>query len=107
VPCKLIPPGRTDKVAFSVKVVKGDIDPSKIVFRSGTGTEYLAKDGEISITGGKEDDAQDIFALYPDDKGKYLTIGKLKVLSYRELDLNLKLAPVKGNRLDAKEVEAT
>jgi hypothetical protein len=106
VACKLIPPGRTDKVAFEVQQTgKEKIDVSKIIFRSGTGTEYVAKDGEISITGGRENDAQDVFALYPDSEGKLMTIGKLKVLSYKELNLNLTLVPVNGNTLDKAKVE--
>ena len=107
VPCKLIPPGRTDKVAFEVKQTgKEKIDESKIIFRSGTGTEYVAKDGEISITGGRENDAQDIYALYPDgNSGKYKTLGKLKVLSYKELNLNLVLVKVKNNTVNKNAVE--
>ena len=106
VPCKLIPPGRTDRVACEVKQTGRDkIDPSKLVFRSGTGTEYLAQNGEIRITGGRENDAQDIFALYPAEEGKFRTLGKLKVLSYKELNLSVKLVPVNGNRLDEKAVE--
>jgi len=106
VPCKLIPPGRTDKVAFEVKQTgKEKINADSIIFRSGTGTEYIAKNGEISITGGKENDAQDIYALYPDGKGGFKTLGKLKVLSYKELNLNVKIVPVNGNTIDEKSVE--
>ncbi|GHV58771.1 hypothetical protein FACS1894182_11800 [Bacteroidia bacterium] len=106
VACKLIPPGRTDKVAFTVTGPQAEkIDPDKIVFRTGTGTQYIAKNGEISITGGKENDAQDLYALYPDGNGKYTTLGKLKVLSYQELNLNLTLVRVKSNRVDPKSVE--
>ena len=107
VPCKLIPPGRTDKVAFEVKQIgKETIDESKIIFRSGTGIEYVAKDGEISITGGRENDAQDIYALYPDGADKFKTLGKLKVLSYKELNLNVKIVPVNGNTIDEKSAES-
>ena len=107
VPCKLLPPGRTDKVAFEVKQIgKEKLDESKIIFRSGTGTEYIAKNGEISITGGRENDAQDIYALYPDEStGGYKTLGKLKVLSYKELSFNLTLVNVKNNRVNKNEVQ--
>jgi hypothetical protein len=105
VPAKLIPPGRTDKVTFTVNIInKNKINPDSIVFRSGTGTEYVAKGGEISITGGKENDAQDIYALYPDGKGKLQTLGKLKVLSYKELNVSVKLVPVNGSTIDEKSV---
>ncbi|MDR1098592.1 MAG: fibronectin type III domain-containing protein [Tannerella sp.] len=107
VACKLIPPGRTDRVSFEVTgPEKNQIDPDKIVFRSGTGTEYIAKEGEISITGGKENDAQDVYALYPIGNDKYKTLGKLKVLSYKELNLNLTLVKVKNNTIDRQSVES-
>ena len=106
VACKLIPPGKTDKVSFVVTgPAQNQIDASKIIFRSGTGTDYTAKDGEISITGGRENDAQDIYALYPVGDGKFKTLGKLKVLSYKELDLNLVLVKVKNNTIDKNAVE--
>jgi len=73
--------------------------------RSGTGTEYMAKDGEISITGGRENDAQDIYALYPQGDGKFQTLGKLKVLSYKELGASVKIVPVNGNTIDEKSAE--
>jgi len=106
VPAKLIPPGRTDKVAFTVNIINRDkIDPDKIIFRSGTGTEYKANNGEISITGGRENDAQDIYALYPAGNGKFQTLGKLKVLSYKELDVNVTIVPVNGNTIDDRLAE--
>ncbi len=107
VPCKLVPPGKTDVVSYELNVVKqGGIDTSKIVFKTGTGIilKHDPEKHELTLNGSNSNDALDIYALYPDVKGDYQLVGKLKVLSYSERSFNLVLVPVNGNRLNESAV---
>ncbi|GHU89942.1 hypothetical protein FACS1894155_07630 [Bacteroidia bacterium] len=106
VPCKLIPVGKSDYVGFKVQKTDSKLKEDSIIFKTKTGYTVIPKNGQLHISGGNDNDAQDLFALYPDGKGSYLTLGKLKILSYKEKTFNVVLVPVNSNTVDAHGIES-
>ncbi|MDR1369481.1 MAG: hypothetical protein LBJ72_05045 [Dysgonamonadaceae bacterium] len=104
VACQLIPSGKSEYVRFKVNKTDKKLNEDSIIFRTKAGYSIEPKDGQLHIAGGKENDAQDLFALYPDGKGGYLTLGKLKILSYPEKTFNVRLIPVNENYVDSHEI---
>lgn len=107
VPWKLIPEGKSGKIL--AKVSKGDVDISKVVFKSGSGTEYFGKpkDGgmELTVVGSEHGDGQEIFALYPQGDSGFVSLGKFKVASYKMLVRKLFIVPVDELSVNADEIE--
>ncbi len=105
VACKLIPSGESDYVGFKVNKTDKNLIEDSIIFKTKTGYTVIPKDGQLHIAGGNDNDAQDLFALYPNGKGGYYTLGKLKILSYPKKTGNVVLVPVNGNTIDSQSVE--
>ena len=105
VACQLIPSGESEYVGFKVKKLDKNINVDSIIFRTKNGYEITPKNGQLHIAGGKENDAQDLFALHPNGKGGYYNLGKLKILSYPKKTYNVMLVAVNGADIDSQSVE--
>ena len=105
VACQLIPSGESESVGFKVKKLDKSIVVDSIIFRTKNGYEITPKDGQLHIAGGKENDAQDLFALHPNGKGGYYNLGKLKILSYPKKTYNVVLVAANGTNIDSQSVD--
>ena len=109
VPWKLIPAGKFGKVTATLQ---GDLEnPDKVVFRTPKGTEFKSKNSgntyEITIISGRENDAQEVYALYPENDTTMINLGKLNVATYTMQKHNLNLVPTAANtNLDAAALSA-
>jgi hypothetical protein len=94
VPWKLIPAGKSGKVAR----LEGGLDPDKVKFVTSTGTEYYAepngKTFTVPMVGGKAGDAQELYAVYHESDSTTRTLGKLSVATYSWLKRKVTLVPV-------------
>ncbi|BAV06498.1 fibronectin type III domain protein [Filimonas lacunae] len=102
VSAKAIAQGVTDVVLAEI-ALKNDLKPDSVQFVSGTGTVYTKakynnKDNAwvINLVGGPANDAQEIYALYPQPDGKAANLGKLLVAAYPAREKKLVLVPVNG-----------
>ncbi|MBO9203039.1 MULTISPECIES: hypothetical protein [Niastella] len=99
---KAIVEAKTDVVKAVVEIKDKSIVVDSIRFVTGKGTRYestLLADStswEIRIVGGPAADAQELYALYPQGGGKFLSLGKLLIASYPERTFKLVLVPVNG-----------
>lgn len=112
---KFLPVGGSDKVVAKVKVE--DKNPAKIVadsiiFTTQQGTRFEAKriaenSYELTLAAGQAKDVQEIYALYPVEgsKSKFLTLGKLNVVSYEKQTNKLVVVQVKGNTIDENSLK--
>ena len=80
-----------------------DVDPNKIKFLTRQGTEYVpesfnAESGDyiLSLVGGKENDGQELYALYPKPDSGYYNLGKLLIYSYPSYSFPVKIVSVGG-----------
>ncbi len=112
VPCKLLPSGASDRVVAHLEIRGSDVDPNKIKFLTRQGTEYVpesfnAESGDyiLSLVGGKENDGQELYALYPKPDSGYYNLGKLLILSYPSYSFPVKIVSV-GGGLPAEEFSA-
>ncbi len=103
VPCKLLPSGASDRVVAHLDVHGSGVDPAKVRFVTRGGTEYTPEsfDGEsgdyvLSLVGGRENDGQELYAVYPKSDGGYYNLGKLLVLSYPSYRFSVKVVSVGG-----------
>lgn len=107
VPWKLIPAGKSGKLV--AKVTQGDIDLSKVVFKTPAGTEYFSEetqDGlEITVVGAEHGDGQEIYALYPQDDSTTISLGKVKVASYDMLVRKLHIVAIDELNVNVDDVE--
>ena len=96
---KLIPEGKFGKVKATLSgTVK---DPNKVVFRTPKGAEFKAEPNgnpyEITIPSGRDGDALEIFALYPNEDGTFTSLGKLNVATYKMQTHSVNLVPTSAN----------
>ncbi len=103
--CQLIPAEESEYIGFKVNKTDKNLIEDSIIFKTKTGYTVIPKHGQLHIAGGKDNDAQDLFALYPNGKGGYFTLGKLKILSYPKKTCNVVLVPVNGNNTDSQSVQ--
>ena len=109
VPWKLIPAGKFGKITATLQ---GNLEnPDKVVFRTPKGTEFKSKSSgntyEITIISGRENDAQEVYALYPENDTTMISLGKLDVATYPMQTHNLNLIPTAANtNLDATALSA-
>jgi|GEM_PF-3102910 len=108
---KAIAPGQTDYLKAVVTVTDTSVNPRNIEFVNGKGTIYSKKalDStykvyEISIVGGPEKDAQEIYAVYKPSSTKTLNLGKVKVSSYPKREYKVKLVPVNGTVVSTTQI---
>jgi hypothetical protein len=111
VPFKLLPSGKADEVRAVISINDSGIDPRQVLFKTPKGTVFNRtyndsdKSYTISLAGGEDGDGQEVYALYPNDDGTYLNLGKLIVISYPEQTYKLVVVPVNGSGADAKSLE--
>jgi TANFOR domain-containing protein len=109
VSAKAIAPGKTDYLKAVVRLTDNTLTPDSIQFVNGKGTIYTKTQlndstFEISVVGGPESDAQEIYALYPRAGSKTFNLGKVLVASYLRKDLSLVLVPVNGASINQQVV---
>lgn len=98
---KAIVEAKPDVVKAVVEKKDNSIIVDSIRFVTGKGTRYESKKltdstWEIKIVGGPAADAQELYALYPQGGGKFLSLGKLLIASYPERTFKVVLVPVNG-----------
>lgn len=103
VPSKLIEPASVDLVKASISVKDASIDKTKVIFVTGKGVKFASKslggnDYELSIAGGPDKDAQEVYALYPEGD-TYISFGKVLVPAYKHKKRTLVLVPVNGSSI--------
>ena len=109
VSAKAIAPGKTDYLKAVVRLNDNTLTRDSIQFVNSKGTIYnktLLNDStfEISVVGGPESDAQEIYALYPRTGSKTFNLGKVLVASYPRKDLKVVLVPVNGATINQQLV---
>ncbi len=79
------------------------LDPGKVRFLTRGGTEYSpdgfdreSGDYVLSLVGGRENDGQELYAVYPKPDSGYYNLGKLLVLSYPSYRFSVKVVSVGG-----------
>jgi len=110
VPAKAIAPGVSDVVTATI-TLSGDLQADKVQFVNTTSTVYVSKAldkdkgvYEVTVVGGPAADAQEVYALYPQND-KPLNLGKLLIASYAQKQLTVKLVPVNGaTAFDSKRI---
>jgi hypothetical protein len=97
-PWKLVPAGKTDKVQATIVITDKNIKPEQVIFKTPKGTEYKAtyENGiyKLQLAAGPAGDVQELYALYPNGKDKYYTLGKLNIVSYELQRQKVVLVPV-------------
>ncbi|PWV46176.1 deaminase domain-containing protein [Chitinophaga sp. S165] len=109
VSAKAIVPGEQEEVIATLTNSASDITAAKLKFITGKGIVLEAKDNgngrfSIKLTGGHGGDAQEIYAVHPDGKGGYISLGKLLLVSYTPLPKKLVLVPV-GSKVAVPEAK--
>lgn len=110
VSAKAIAPGKTDYLKAIVRLTDNTLNVSNIQFINSKGTIYnktQLNDStfEISVVGGPESDAQEIYALYPRQGAKTLNLGKILVASYPRKDFTVKMIPVDGATVNIQSIQ--
>lgn len=110
VPNKAIASAKTDKIIARVEISDPAYKADSVKFVTKTGTVYpkvktstvssTVIEYELTILGGPEGDAQELYAVYPKAGGGYITLGKLKISSYEFVVEKLVLIPVDVNEND-------
>ncbi len=95
---KAITPGVQEEITATLQLTADNLDKSLFKFVTGKGIAVPAQpDGNtftLKVTGGPGGDAQEIYAVYPDGKGGYMSMGKLLLVSYTPKDCKVVLVPV-------------
>jgi TANFOR domain-containing protein len=105
VSAKAIAEATTDVVKAVIDIKDKTIIADSIRFITAKGTRYESKlltgnTWEIHIVGGPGGDGQELYALFPQANGKYLSLGKLLIASYKPQNRKLVLVPVNGAAAD-------
>ncbi|WMJ71958.1 hypothetical protein RCC89_02050 [Cytophagaceae bacterium ABcell3] len=90
---KAIVPSAVDYVDFELS---GNADPSKLRFVNREGFVFEHSGNTITLAGGPENDAQEVFAMYNDGEEDKL-IGALLLASYPVVTKKVVLVPVKSD----------
>ncbi|MBO9202159.1 MULTISPECIES: fibronectin type III domain-containing protein [Niastella] len=98
---KLITETKTDVIKAVIAIKDTTIKANNIRFITAKGVRYESKPltdstWEINLVGGPGGDAQELYALYPQDSSKFLSLGKLLIASYKPQVRKLVLVPVNG-----------
>jgi hypothetical protein len=106
---KAIGEAKTDLVKAVVEIKDNTIKADSIQFITGKGTRYESKPlgantFEVNIVGGPGGDAQELYALYPQGGGKYLSLGKLLITSFKPQTRKLVLVPVDGAEVNKDKI---
>lgn len=110
-PWKLVPVGKTDKVIATIEIKDKSIKPEQVIFKTPKGTEYKATYSNgtytMQLAAGPAGDVQELYALYPNGKDKYYTLGKLNIVSYELQKYTVVLVPVNNVPVDKQAVQKT
>lgn len=112
VPSKAIIPGASDIVSATLTITGTGVNEDSVKFISSKGVIYPStRSGSsftITLVGGPAGDAQEIFAVLPrtDTIGKYLSIGKLLVVSYQPKTVNVVVVPVNNAPVNVNALQA-
>ncbi len=110
-PWKLVPVGKTDKVVATIEIKDKNIKPEQVIFKTPKGTEYKAtyENGKyaLQLAAGPAGDVQELYALYPNGKDKYYTLGKLNIVSYELQKYTVVLVPVNNVPVDKQAIQKT
>jgi hypothetical protein len=105
VAAKAIVPGATDKVKAIITLYDKNLSPDSIRFVTRKGVVLTCdKNKVITLVGGPADDAQEVFAIYPQSGGKPLVLGKLLVASYNSMTIDVDLVPVNDANANAQAI---
>ncbi|MCL2417125.1 MAG: hypothetical protein FWD02_04230 [Bacteroidales bacterium] len=107
-PFKAIPQGESDKVIATMNLRDSRINPDSVRFITPQGVSFTPRrisenTFELTLLGGRENDAQEVFAVYELD-GEMVTLGKINVVTYRPKTPRVVLVPVNGATIDADAV---
>jgi hypothetical protein len=115
VSAKAIAPAAVDYLKVKITKTDNSIKADSIKFINSKGTIYNAVlldstgtgeyNYEITVVGGPEKDAQEIYAIYRQTSAKTLNLGKVFVASYPRQERKLKLIPVNGVSPDYNEIK--
>ncbi|MDI9358605.1 MAG: fibronectin type III domain-containing protein [Phycisphaerales bacterium] len=103
--------GKIDTVIATITIRDNNFDPSKIKFITKKENLFVSKylgnnKFQVYIIGGKDNDAQELYAVYK--KGNQTNLlGKLLIVSYQEKTVPLTIIPVNGNKIDKQSLEET
>jgi hypothetical protein len=110
-PWKLVPVGATDKVTATIAIKDKNIVAEQVIFKTTKGTEYKAAYSNgtytLQLAAGETGDVQELYALYPNGKDKYFTLGKLNVASYQPQTYKVVLVPVNNVPVDKDKIKQT
>jgi hypothetical protein len=105
VAAKAVVPGATDKVKAIITLNDKTLSSDSIRFVTRKGVVLTCdKNKVITLVGGPADDAQEVFAIYPQAGGKPLVLGKLLVASYNSMTIDVDLVPVNDANANAQAI---
>jgi hypothetical protein len=99
---KMLPEGGKDEISATIQITDSTIDPNKVIFTTPQGTKFNSKyDSKtnsytIQLVAGPAGDAQEVYALYAKQDGKYFNFGKLSIATYKPQTHNVILVSVDG-----------
>jgi TANFOR domain-containing protein len=115
VSAKAIAPAVADYLKASFTKTDMSLKYDSIKFISGKGIIYDYKlldslggayNYEVNVVGGPENDAQEIYAVYPQTGAKNLNLGKVFVASYERKNISIKIVPVNRDPIDLTNIKA-
>ncbi len=112
--CKFMPEGKTDELFIRIISSGKNFKPEKVHFITTAGKELKSTYEEnrngwtLRLLGSEAGDGQELYVVQDETgKGKYATLGKLRIHTYESKILQVRLVPVNGFRLDEKEIRAS
>ncbi len=94
-------PGKPDIINASVLLTDATFKADSVRFITAKGMQYTSKSlgsgaYEVNVVGGPGGDGQELYALYPKADGKFFSLGKIMIASYKPQTKRVKLIPVNG-----------
>ncbi|OQP42733.1 hypothetical protein A4H97_11240 [Niastella yeongjuensis] len=109
---KAIVEAKADVIKAVVEIKDKSLVLDSIRFVTGKGIRYESTrladstSWEIKIVGGPAADAQELYALYPQGGGKYLSLGKLFIAAYEERTFKVVLVPVNEATVNKDQISS-
>lgn len=106
---KAIEAAKTDLVKATITIKDNSIKPDSVRFVTSKGTRYESKyvgnnEYEVTLVGGPAGDAQELYPIYATADNKYVSFGKLLIVSYTQQKQKLVLIPVNGASVDKNKI---
>lgn len=106
---KAIEAAKTDIVKATITIKDNSIKPDSVRFVTSKGTRYESKyvgnnEYEVTLVGGPAGDAQELYPIYATGDNKYVSFGKLLIVSYTQQKQKLVLIPVNGASVDKHKI---